>query len=68
MTLYFIKTELKVNLELHTHFGKNAINIFLVLFDRPDRLWSPPKPPIQWVLGALSPGIKRQGREADHSS
>jgi hypothetical protein len=23
--------------------------------------------PIQWVLGALSPGIKRPGREADHS-
>jgi hypothetical protein len=25
------------------------------------------QPPIQWVLGALSPGVKRQGREADHS-
>jgi hypothetical protein len=26
------------------------------------------KPPIQWVLGALSlGGLKRQGREADHS-
>jgi hypothetical protein len=24
------------------------------------------QPPIQWVPGALSPGIKRQGREADH--
>jgi len=24
------------------------------------------KPPIQWVPGALSPGIKRSGREADH--
>jgi len=23
-------------------------------------------PPIQWVLGALYPGIKRPGREADH--
>jgi hypothetical protein len=23
--------------------------------------------PIQWVPGALSPGVKRQGREADHS-
>jgi hypothetical protein len=27
----------------------------------------PTQPPIQWVLGALSPGIKRPGREADHS-
>jgi hypothetical protein len=26
------------------------------------------QPPIQWVPGALSPGVKRQGREADHSS
>jgi hypothetical protein len=27
----------------------------------------PTQPPIQWVPGALSPGVKRQGREADHS-
>jgi hypothetical protein len=27
----------------------------------------PVKPPIQWVPGALFPGVKRQGREADHS-
>jgi hypothetical protein len=26
----------------------------------------PSQPPIQWVLGALSPGVKWQGREADH--
>jgi hypothetical protein len=25
------------------------------------------QPPIQWVPGPLSPGVKRQGREADHS-
>jgi hypothetical protein len=25
------------------------------------------QPPIQWVPGALSPVVKRQGREADHS-
>jgi hypothetical protein len=25
------------------------------------------QPPIQWVMGALVPGVKRQGREADHS-
>jgi hypothetical protein len=30
-------------------------------------LWAT-QPPIQWEPGALSPGIKRQGREADHSS
>jgi hypothetical protein len=27
----------------------------------------PIQPPIQWVPGALSPGVKRPGREADHS-
>jgi hypothetical protein len=27
----------------------------------------PTQPPIQWVLGALSPMVKRSGREADHS-
>jgi hypothetical protein len=25
------------------------------------------QPPIKWVAGALPPGVKRQGREADHS-
>jgi hypothetical protein len=25
------------------------------------------QPPIQWVPVALSPGVKRPGREADHS-
>jgi hypothetical protein len=27
----------------------------------------PTQPPIQWVPGALSPRVTRQGREADHS-
>jgi hypothetical protein len=27
----------------------------------------PTQPPIKWVPGALSLGLKRQGREADHS-
>jgi hypothetical protein len=25
------------------------------------------QPPIQWVLGTISPGVKRKGSEADHS-
>jgi hypothetical protein len=25
------------------------------------------QPPVQWVTGALSPGVKRLGREVDHS-
>jgi len=28
----------------------------------------PTQPPIQWVTGAISPWVKRPGREADHSS
>jgi hypothetical protein len=36
-----------------------------------DSVTLPPVPTgqetIQWVPGALSPGVKRQGREADHS-
>jgi len=27
----------------------------------------PTQPPIQWVLGVLSQGVNRSGREADHS-
>jgi hypothetical protein len=27
----------------------------------------PTQPPTQWVPGALSPGVKRPGREADYS-
>jgi hypothetical protein len=34
------------------------------IFSSPQR---PTQPPIQWVPKALSPGVKRQGREADRS-
>jgi hypothetical protein len=34
---------------------------------RPDRLWGPPNLLCNGYRGALSPGVKRQGREADHS-
>jgi hypothetical protein len=27
----------------------------------------PTQPPVQWTIGALSRGVKRPGREADHS-
>jgi hypothetical protein len=32
----------------------------------PDWLWGPTLRPIQWVTGALSPGVKRPESEADH--
>jgi len=28
----------------------------------------PTQPPIQWVLRAINPGVKRPGREGDNSS
>jgi hypothetical protein len=34
-------------------------------FSRPDP--APTQPPIQWVQGTLSLGLKRLGREANHS-
>jgi hypothetical protein len=37
------------------------------IFPSPRRRLGPTQPPIQWVLEALSPRIKRPGREADHS-
>jgi hypothetical protein len=33
----------------------------------PDLLWWSSQPPIQWVPWALSSGVKRSGRQADHS-
>jgi hypothetical protein len=40
----------------------------IFLFSTVSRLaLGPTQPPIQWVLGAFSPGAKRPGREANHS-
>jgi hypothetical protein len=40
-----------------------------VLFSTSSRsALGPTQPPVQWVQGALSTGVKRQEREADHSS
>jgi hypothetical protein len=38
---------------------------FFVTVSRP--VVRPTKPPIQWVPGTLSLGVKRPGRESDHS-
>jgi hypothetical protein len=50
--------------------GIRELNEFWEFFfspPRPERLWGPTQPPIQWVLGALSLGVKLPGREVDHS-
>jgi hypothetical protein len=43
-----------------------AATIFLFFTSSRPALW-PTQPPIQWVPRAFSPGVKRPGREADHS-
>jgi hypothetical protein len=34
---------------------------------RPDNFWGVTERPVQWVPGALFPGLRRQGREAELS-
>jgi hypothetical protein len=41
--------------------------IFMLSPQRPDRLLASTHPPILWVPGAVSPGVKRQERETDRS-
>jgi hypothetical protein len=45
----------------------NSPLIFLFTTASKTALGGPTQPPIQWVPGALSLGVKRPGREADHS-
>jgi hypothetical protein len=47
--------------------SQRGMGIFLFIIASRTAL-GPIQPPIQWVPGALSLGVKRQGREADHSS
>jgi hypothetical protein len=48
-------------------FGsRRELGIFLFT-TVPRTALGPIQPPIQWVPGALSLGVKRPGREADHS-
>jgi hypothetical protein len=47
--------------------GRSPGRVKNFLFSTSSRLAPRSIQPIQWVPGALSPGIKRPGREADHS-
>jgi len=46
--------------------SRRGLGIFLFTTTSKTAL-EPTQPPIQWVPGALSLQVKRQGREADHS-
>jgi len=38
----------------------------IVLFAMSRPALGPTQPPLQWVMGALTPGVKRPGCETDH--
>jgi hypothetical protein len=46
--------------------SRQSLGIFLFATASRLDLW-PTQPPTQWVAGALSPGVKQTGCEADHS-
>jgi hypothetical protein len=45
--------------------SRQGLEIFLFTTSRP--ALGPIQPPVRWVPGDLSLGVKRPGREADHS-
>jgi hypothetical protein len=45
----------------------NLVSKHLKLITASRTALGPTQPPIQWVSGVLSLGVKRPGREADHS-
>jgi hypothetical protein len=70
--LLFLAFFLHLSQAIKTRY--NDIKIYIIFQVMHDLFFStvsrpalgPIQPPIQWVLGALSLGVKRKGREADH--
>jgi hypothetical protein len=54
------------SVEFHRATSPGSVKIFLFFTSSRPALASA-QPPIQWVPGALAPGVKRPGREVDHS-
>jgi hypothetical protein len=47
--------------------SQRGLGIFLFITAMSSTALGPTQPPIQWVPGALSLGVKRSGRESNHS-
>jgi hypothetical protein len=47
--------------------SRRGSEIFSSSPPRPDRLWGPSSLLSKWVPGTVSPGVKRPGREVNHS-
>jgi hypothetical protein len=52
---------------VHCYFSRNLYMRFFTQLMQSRLAMGPTQPPIQWVPGALSLGVKWPGREADHS-
>jgi hypothetical protein len=62
----FNDTALGYKLDDRWFESRQRLRVFIFTTDSIPAL-GPTQPPIQWVAGTLSLGVKRQGREADHS-
>jgi hypothetical protein len=63
---YLSRIALRYGLDDREFESRQGLGIFLFTTASRPALW-PTQPPIQWVPGALSPRVKRPGREADQS-
>jgi hypothetical protein len=65
VSVYFVIDSVRKLLDTPSY--STELGIFLFTTD-PRPVLGPTQPPIQWVSGALSLGVKRPGRKADYSA
>jgi hypothetical protein len=65
ISVIYFQGNVHLLLEILFTDGRTLFCHWFSIASRP-HVWVHTRPPIQWVTGALSVGIKRQGREADH--
>jgi hypothetical protein len=64
----FVKNaRIELDEEIYQKFRLPAVQFFFLFSTVFRPTLGPTQPPSQWVPWALSPGVKRQGREADYS-